>query len=180
MNAVMPAYVIRRSTRARRVSVTVLPEGKVVVTLPVRAAERRAHLFVAENAAWIAKQIEAYGRQGDRVPLYGGRSDYLRFKERARARVHSLVREINASYGFAYRRIAIKDTHGGWGSCSSLGNLNFNYRLVHLPDRLAAYVVAHELCHLAELNHSPRFWALVARTVPDHKARRRELDRYLI
>ncbi|HTK59696.1 MAG TPA: M48 family metallopeptidase, partial [Candidatus Baltobacteraceae bacterium] len=51
----------------------------------------------------------------------------------------------------------------------------FNYRLTLLPPRLAEYVVVHELCHLLEFNHSPRFWALVALTVPEHRALRKIL-----
>ena len=57
----------------------------------------------------------------------------------------------------------------------NLNNLNFNYKIVHLPAELAEYIVAHELCHLKELNHSHKFWALVAKAVPDYKARRKKL-----
>src|SRR5690606_23758883 len=103
---------------------------------------------------------------------------YLRHKERARAYIHTLITRMNAHYGFCPQRVSIKDLRSRWGSCSELGNLNFTYRLIHIPEHLAEYVVAHELCHLKELNHSERFWSLVAVAVPNHKARRRELDRY--
>ena len=61
------------------------------------------------------------------------------------------------------------------GSCSSRGNLGFNYRIVKLPPELVHYIVVHELCHLKEFNHSPKFWALVAEEVPNWKAARTAL-----
>lgn len=75
-------------------------------------------------------------------------------------------------------KIFIKNSRTRWGSCSSKGNLNFNYRLSLLPAHLAHYVIVHELCHLREFNHSQRFWDLVALTVPEYKACREELKKY--
>lgn len=80
-------------------------------------------------------------------------------------------------YGVTWGRVTIRNTVSRWGSASRAGNLNFNYRVLFLPPHLAEYVLVHELCHLRELNHSPRFWALVAETIPDWKERRRALRR---
>lgn len=66
-------------------------------------------------------------------------------------------------------RIVIKSQKRRWGSCSARGNLNFNWRIVMAPERVLDYVVVHELCHLREMNHSPRFWHLVAQVIPDYK-----------
>ena len=63
-----------------------------------------------------------------------------------------------------------------WGSCNHRGEIRLGWRLVQLPPRLADYVVAHEVAHLVELNHSPRFWALVESLLPGHAGVRRELD----
>jgi predicted metal-dependent hydrolase len=102
---------------------------------------------------------------------------YLKHKEQAREMIRARLEHYNAFYNFSYKRIFIKNHKSRWGSCSKKGNLNFNYRLVHLPQHLADYVVVHELCHLGEFNHSKRFWALVEKTVPDWRERRRELMR---
>ncbi len=100
---------------------------------------------------------------------------YLAHKEHARAFIHTRLAALCAEYGFSYRRVFIKNTRSRWGSCSERGNLNFNYRVLFLPPHLADYIIVHELCHLAELNHSSRFWALVAEACPEYRARRREL-----
>lgn len=63
-----------------------------------------------------------------------------------------------------------------WGSCNQKGEIRLNWRLVQLPPRVADYVVAHEVAHLVELNHSPRFWALLEKLLPGHDDTRRELD----
>jgi predicted metal-dependent hydrolase len=118
-------------------------------------------------------------RRTTRRPVRGTRASgrYLAHKESARALVHAKLEHWNASYGFSYGRVAIRDQRSRWGSCSKKGNLNFNFRLVFLPERLVDAVIVHELCHLGEFNHGPKFWELVARTVPDHGERRKELAR---
>lgn len=67
-----------------------------------------------------------------------------------------------------------------WGSCNSRGVIRLNWRLIQLPLRLIDYVVAHELCHLIEMNHSPAFWRLVAGIFPDYQQARRELNTYAV
>ena len=71
--------------------------------------------------------------------------------------------------GRAPGRIAIREQKSRWGSCSSKGNLNFNWKLIMAPPQALDYVVIHELCHLHEFNHSPRFWTLVAGQMPDYE-----------
>ncbi len=106
---------------------------------------------------------------------WGSRNDYLRNKERARALVKERVQEINQFYNFPLNKIAIRDQKTRWGSCSSQNNLNFNYRILFLPDDLVDYLIAHELCHLQEMNHSQNFWALVAQRIPDYRKKSRKL-----
>lgn len=67
-------------------------------------------------------------------------------------------------------RVTIREQKTRWGSCSSKNNLNFNWKLIMAPPDALDYVVVHELCHLYEFNHSPRFWALVTKFKPDYKA----------
>ena len=97
---------------------------------------------------------------------------YEKHKEAARALVHRKLEAFNAHYDFTYHRVAIRDQKSRWGSCSKKGNLNFNYRLLFLPEPLVDAVIVHELCHLREFNHGPRFWMLVAEMIPDHKKRK--------
>lgn len=80
--------------------------------------------------------------------------------------------------GVTYLRIAIRDQETRWGSCSTCGNLNYNWKLVLLPEELADYVVVHELAHRTEMNHSEDFWRIVERELPDYRQRRRMLKGY--
>ena len=71
--------------------------------------------------------------------------------------------------------LALSSARTRWGSCSRVSGIRLNWRLIHLPLALVDYVVAHELAHLVEMNHSPRFWAEVARLCPDWHTARRDL-----
>ena len=77
--------------------------------------------------------------------------------------------------GVTFERVAIRNQKGRWGSCSSKGNLNFNYRLHYLPQELMDYVVVHELSHRIHMNHSRDFWALVGQYDKDYKLHQTQL-----
>ena len=76
------------------------------------------------------------------------------------------------------QRITLRDTRGRWGSCSATGHLSFSWRLILTPESVLTYVVAHEVAHLRELNHSPRFWSEVARLISDSDTPRAWLRRH--
>lgn len=71
--------------------------------------------------------------------------------------------------GVHFEDIRIKDQKSRWGSCSSKGNLNFNWRIIMAPEPVCDYVIIHELCHLVFMDHSSNFWNLVLRTCPEYK-----------
>jgi hypothetical protein len=71
--------------------------------------------------------------------------------------------------------IALSSARTRWGSCNSRGEIRLNWRLIQAPPHIIHYVVAHELAHLKEMNHSPKFWAIVAKLCPDYIASRHAL-----
>lgn len=79
--------------------------------------------------------------------------------------------------GRDYGRISLRDTRSRWGSCSSEGNLMYSWRLIMAPPEVLDYVAAHEVCHLAEMNHSARYWAHVERLCPGYRDHRNWLRR---
>lgn len=85
------------------------------------------------------------------------------------------VRAVNIKTGFRINRISIRGQKTRWGSCSRLGNLNFNWKLIMAPQAVIDYIVIHELAHLKEMNHSSRFWSLVESLCPDYKKHRKWL-----
>lgn len=87
-------------------------------------------------------------------------------------RFRDRVRHFGAFIGRSPKRITVRDQKTRWGSCSSRGNLNFNWRLITMPPEVLDYVVVHELCHMIEMNHSPAFWDLVRKYMPDYEKRR--------
>jgi len=104
------------------------------------------------------------------------------YRKKAEEVIRDRLEHFNEYYGYHYNRVTMRDQKSRWGSCSRLGNLNFNWRLIMAPIEIIDYVVIHELCHIKEMNHSPRYWALVAQTLPEHKKARKWLkeNHYLL
>ena len=76
------------------------------------------------------------------------------------------------------KRLSIRDQSSRWGSCTSAGSLSFSWRLILAPSFVLDYLAAHEVAHLVEMNHSPRFWRVVARICPSVERAKRWLDTY--
>lgn len=171
-------HELKISPRAVRIGARVHPGGRVVVTVPPGCSYAAVSRFLRRHRDWIER---ARGRMA-RIPAPPSRKEardaYLRHKEAARRLCRSLIARHAPAYGVTVRAVSVRDQSSRWGSCSRDGRLSFNYRLALLPERLAEYVVVHELCHMLRFDHSPHFWALVARTVPEHKLLRKALREY--
>jgi predicted metal-dependent hydrolase len=95
----------------------------------------------------------------------------------ARAELARRARQLAARIGRNVARVNVRDTRSRWGSCSGQNNLSFSWRLILAPEPVLEYVVAHEVAHLAEMNHGPRFWALVESLTPGSAGPRAWLKR---
>lgn len=101
----------------------------------------------------------------------------LWFRRRARAEIAPRLDAAGAALGRPYTKLSIRNQRTRWGSCSSTGALSFNWRLLLAPAEVLEYVVWHEACHLVHLDHSPRFWGLVAAHCPSYREHQRWLSR---
>ncbi|MFH1412858.1 MAG: SprT family zinc-dependent metalloprotease [bacterium] len=171
-------YTVRKNKRAKRLSLTVYP-NKLVVTVPFGLLSNyRIERVLKQKRIWILKKMEWFEKNQGKRLIKNTRANYLKYKEQARSLVNDRISCYNQLYKFKFNKLAIKNQKTRWGSCSKQKNLNFNYRLIFLPTSLVDYVIVHELCHLAELNHSKKFWHLVEQTIPDFKQCCKKLKKY--
>ncbi len=173
-------YVIRESPRARYLRMTMNVDGGLVVTLPRYGGEHLVESFLRDKAAWILKHLRRMKRLSTKIILTHSREEYARNKDAFLSAVTQRLEFFNSLYQFRYNRISIRNQTSLWGSCTRAGNLQFNYKLSHLGREAIDYVVVHELCHLKEHNHGPRFWKLVEKTIPNYKAIRKSLHGYIL
>lgn len=94
------------------------------------------------------------------------------YKKNARNIITMRVDQYAKVMGVTYGRISIRSQKSRWGSCSSSGNLNFNWHLIMMPSKILDYVVIHELAHRIEMNHSKKFWEIVSKVCPEYKQRK--------
>jgi hypothetical protein len=100
------------------------------------------------------------------------------YRRAARDEVAARLDRACQSAGFEYTRLTIRGQRTRWASCSREGAMSFNWRLLLAPEAVLDYVVWHEVCHLKVMDHSPRFWALLARHCPDYREHSRWLKRH--
>ena len=195
--------VLRRSSRARRISLRVSSiDGRVTLTCPPGVREAEALSFAKEKATWLRghlmrrpedvaigpdtvlpirgetrRVVPGSGRAvrlienevhvpGDSMRVSARLQGFL--KELARAHLADASDRYAAALGQSYSRLTLRDTRSRWGSCSSVGALSYSWRLILAPDSVLEYVAAHEVAHLAEMNHSKRFWHIVTQLYGDH------------
>lgn len=141
-----------------------LPVAGRTVTLEAAPGPRRAPVLEGDRLI-----LAGPGAAGPRVAAW--------LKARARAAIAPLAERHAARLERPIAAIRFGDTRSRWGSCSSAGRLGFSWRLAMTPPEVQAYVAAHEAAHLVELNHSPRYWALLASLMPDYAGPRGWLKR---
>jgi predicted metal-dependent hydrolase len=177
-----PVAYIRGPYKGRRsvMRLRIRTDGVVVASAPTRVSDGELSKFVDAHRTWIGKKQKLLILKKSRVKRLGTgtKAEFHSLKEKAHAVALEHIEHINRTYNFTPKKITIRNQKTRWGSCSSNGGITFNYRIALLPHELAEYLVAHELCHLAHMNHSDRFWKLVERTIPDWKHRRAQLHQY--
>lgn len=167
-------YKIVRMKR-KSIALHLLKDGTLEVRAPHRVSEKVLSNFVEEKKDWVKKAKE---RQASAIllPTYSPR-ELSEMKEITK----SLVDEfLNDFHGLKPRKINIRKQKSVWGTCNRKGTISINTFCSILPKPLFEYIMIHELCHLVELNHSLRFWTLVASYLPDWKEKRAKLKKFRI
>lgn len=168
-------YALKRHPRSKGVRMSVSGENGLLVTAPRWVPSYFIERALREKEEWLVKTFSYFSRLPKTKTQGARKALYKEHKEVARGLVLRRLEYFNRFYGLSWNTVSIRNQKTRWGSCSKKKNLSFHYKLALVPEELADYVVVHELCHLKEFNHSKKFWELVAKTVPDHQSRRKEL-----
>ena len=164
--------------------------------LLIRLGGREVEGFVREKERWILAKLDEWacaprpavlrGVKGERLPLFGKmveleRGDSLQnlvrwLKALALEALRPRVEHFAGMLGLPAPRVSLSNARTQWGVCTEDGSVRLSWRLVHIEPALADYVVAHEVAHLVELNHSPRFYRVLASLYPDWLTARERLE----
>lgn len=172
----MKPYTLRKSKRTKHLRLRIYGDGRVVMTAPWWLSGRIIEKFFLDKSDWVREKLDFINSNRPKASKFT-RQDYLARKDEALILVKERIVHYNTIYGFPVNKISIRNQKTRWGSCSSKKNISINYKIVYLPRAMQDYLIVHELCHLRELNHSPRFWALIGETIPDYRAIQRALRR---
>jgi hypothetical protein len=170
-------YTLRINKRSKHIRLAIHAGGSCVVTTPRYVPQFIIDRFLIGKSDWILNKIKHLSKFKPviRKSKREKRLEYLKHKEKARQIALERLDYFNTYYGFKWNRVSIKNQKTRWGSCSRKGNLNFNYKIALLSEESADYIIVHELCHLKEMNHSRKFWDLVARTISNYLSIRKDL-----
>jgi len=202
-------YIIKRSAKRKKVTITVERDRTVVVHAPEGVSDEKIEQVVNSKRQWIYEKVghtqkydlpHAPGKEvvSGESALYLGRQyrieivktglDEIRFTHRflipavkmakqteilrewyigkAKEKIVPRVKQHARTLGVQVAEIKIVDNRYRWGSCTLKDNVNFNWRLIKAPMFVIDYVIVHELAHLIETNHTPRFWNIVKAQTP--------------
>ena len=161
-------YEVTRSSR--RTLAIQIKSGKVIVRVPLKTRRIDVERFVSSHREWIDEHLSMYRERkalyDEILPLTDEEIEAL--ASRAREVIPGRVEHFARLLGVDYGRIAVKNQLTRWGSCSANGNLNFNCLLMLAPPEVLDAIVAHEVCHRKEMNHSKRFYAHLLTIYPEY------------
>ena len=153
----------------------VIKDEKLIVRAPIGTRKSRIKKLVDEHSDWIKKGIEKSKTRAKMNEISAEEEKELR--KLAKKMLPLKTAYYSNIIGLKYGRITITGAKTRFGSCSSKGNISFSFRLMKYPEAAIDYVVVHELAHLLEMNHSPKFWKIVSSVFPDYKERRKLLKK---
>ena len=164
-----------RSSRNRRISLSVRPSGEVRLSYPFGVAERRALAFLESRADWVSQAKKRMAERKADTRIYTP-AEIEELRRAAKATLPAKVEYFARKFGFSYGNVTIRATRTKWGCCTSRNNISLSLFLMTLPEHLQDYVIIHELCHTVHHDHSARFHALADRCLG---GREKELQREL-
>ena len=151
----------------------VIKSGELIVRAPFGTRPSKIKELVDSHQSWIEKGIAKTISRAKEQEIT--KEEEMLLRKKAKAVLPIKTRYYADIMGLKYGRITITGAKTKFGSCSSQGNISYSFRLMKYPDEAIDYVVVHELAHLVELNHSDRFWSIVASVFPDYKKRKKLL-----
>ena len=147
-----------------------------ILTVRAPYGTPRAYIdgVIKKHSQWIESALK---RESAKRDMYEGLSDNEIFdlKRRARAYFEDKCAYYAPLMGVKYNKLTITSAKTRFGSCNSKGNISFSYRIMLYPEPAREYVAVHELAHLIKMDHSPEFYAIIERYLPDYKERKRLL-----
>ncbi|MBQ6248868.1 MAG: M48 family metallopeptidase [Oscillospiraceae bacterium] len=162
-------YRLIRSRR-RTVALEITREGKVVVRAPLRMPQRDIDAFVSSKERWLAEHLARQQTYREsHPPLTEEEKETLR--RRAKAYLPGRVDYYAAVMGVTPTAVHITSARTRFGSCSGKNSISFSLYLMQYPAEAIDYVVVHELAHIRHHDHSPAFYAEVAKVMPDYRQR---------
>lgn len=169
------SYRIVRSDR-RTVSLEVTPSLDLLVRAPARMSVRDIEAFVEKNSPWIERAVARMSARPRRMlSATLSKDECICLRERAKREIPPRVEHFSRIMGLVPSSVKITSAQGRFGSCSGRGGLCFSFRLMCYPPEAIDYVVVHELAHIRYHDHSPKFYSLIERYLPDYKERERLL-----
>ena len=175
IDPVLGEVMLRRSTRARQVSIRVHPSHGVIVTVPFLTPYARGISFLESRRDWVKKVLGRYRARNADLPEG---EDIESLRAQAKVVLPPRLKELADRYGFIFNRVSIKHNTSNWGSCSTKGNINLNLNLMRVDRPLQDYILLHELTHLRYPNHGPKFHDELERLLADHFSSPTEKDSF--
>jgi predicted metal-dependent hydrolase len=167
-----------RHPRAKCYVVRVRDDGSVRVTIPRGGSRREAQQFLAKQHDWIARQRRRLELDRAAAPPPLAPTVERALRARAARELPQRTFELARQHGLDVSRVSVRNQKWRWGSCSRSGHICLNWRLAAVPAWVRDYVIVHELMHLKRMDHSSRFWRLVARVCPQYRQAREWLRHY--
>jgi predicted metal-dependent hydrolase len=168
-------YYVRHQ-RARRYVLRLDLDGRVRVTIPRGGSRREADAFAERQRQWIREKVREHYQQRDSGPTIPV-DETRRLRATAKSVLPARLMEVAAALGLTVARVSVRNQRSRWGSCGRDGHICLNWRLVLMPEWVRDYVLVHELMHLRRMDHSPKYWQLVAAAYPEYEAAREWLRR---